>query len=167
MFGRINDYLESDRRSFAISFELMLSMLLLVWVCSVTIYFAQVFQTQRYFADVTASTCTMAARYGGNYSRVYQLQVGGGTIQDNANKQLQYLNTRANPNHRDGLFDANITVSPQTPDGSGKVKVVLTYKLKSWGSGSMKALEVLGLGGKEITQTFELPSLVQRGRLTM
>ena len=161
MLDKLNDYLESDRKSFAISFELMLSMLLLVWVCSVTIYFAQVFQTQRYFADVTASTCTMAARYGGNDSRVYQLQVGGGTIQDNAQKQLDYLN-----NAGGNKFNAKIRVTPQKPDSSGKVKVVLTYKLNTWEGGSMQFLEVLGLGGKQMTQTFELPSLVQSGKLT-
>jgi hypothetical protein len=157
--------LEENRSCFAISFELMLSMVLLVWVCSVTIYFAQVFQTERYFADVTASTCTLAARYGGDYSKVYQLQTGADSISSNANAQLAYLDTLGTSGNRDGLFDANITVSPEKPDSSGTVNVTLTYKLKTWATGSMSFLEKLGLGGKTITQSFELPSLVQSGKL--
>ena len=48
----IREYLTSDRQGFAISFEIMMTMIMVTLVCSVTAYFAQVFEMERYFADV-------------------------------------------------------------------------------------------------------------------
>ena len=75
-------YLDEEREGFAISFEIMMTMFMVALVVSVTVYFAQVFQLERYFADVTSSTCAMASRYGGNESKAYKIQVKISGIQE-------------------------------------------------------------------------------------
>lgn len=155
-------YLDRDRQGFAISFEIMMTMIMVTLVCSVTAYFAQVFEMERYFADVSASTCVMASRYGGNDSKAYKIQVKKGTIEDNANAQLALINSHCK------------NVSLVSPDGNGKfisvssfpdsnnnVSVAVSYKLGNIGWGRLVNIVSPGT----ITHRFVVPSLMQTGKL--
>lgn len=158
----IYSYLNSDRDGFAISFEIMMTMIMVTLVCSVTAYFAQVFETERYFADVASSTCIMASRYGGNSSKAYKIQVNKGTIADNANKQLEYINSRnssisISPAGSDGKY---IYVSSY-PDSNNNVTVSISYKLGNIGWGALASLVSPG----SMRHTFTVPSLMQSGML--
>lgn len=160
---KFDKYLDEDRGGFAISFEICMTMLIVAIVASVTIYFAQVFELQRYFADVTASTCTMASRYGGNESNAYKIQVGKGSIEDNANLLLEYLNSQNESIAfqtvgSDGKF---ITVADY-PDSNGNVQVAMCYELGDIGWG---AVADIVSPSNAISMSFELPSLVQTGKL--
>ena len=156
--------LKTERKGFAISFEIMMTMLLVTVMTTMTLYVVELYQTQRYFSDVTSATCTMAARYGGNDSKAYRIQVpNGGTIQQNAQNQLDFLNTNGASSNSGGLFDAEIYVANH-PDDQGNVRVELEYNLKDYGW--VGYAKQLGLFGERIKQTFEIPSLVQNGKLT-
>lgn len=159
-------YLERDRHGFAISYEICMTMFLTAVVVCVTIYFAQVFQMQRYFADVTSSTCVMASRYGGNDSKAYQIQVGTNTtIEDNANAQLHYIQDMNDNVRFDAVGDGGkyITVSNK-PDANGMVHVKMNYRLGDIG---WKALQdiVSVTPAEGIVQEFDLPTLMQKGLL--
>ena len=160
---KLDKYMDGDRGGFAISFEICMTMLIVAFVASVTIYFAQVFELQRYFADVTASTCTMASRYGGNESTAYKIQVGQGSIEDNANLMLSYLNNQ-NESVAFQTVDSSgkfISVSDY-PDDNGNVQVSMAYKLGNIGWGALA--NIVSPSGT-ITMSFELPSLIQTGKL--
>lgn len=158
----IREYLTSDRQGFAISFEIMMTMIMVTLVCSVTAYFAQVFEMERYFADVSASTCVMASRYGGNDSKAYKIQVNKGTIEENANAQLALINANSkgvalqSPNG-DGRY---ISVS-NFPDKNNNVTVSVSYKLGNIGWGRLASIVSPGV----MTHTFVIPSLMQSGKL--
>lgn len=104
-----SNVLDKERKGFAITFEIMMVSLLLVFAVSVIIYFCEVMNTQRFFYDVTTSTCTAASRYGGDNSRAYQFQTREdsghgqyrGTISDNANK---YLAAIQHKDYKTGAF---------------------------------------------------------------
>lgn len=158
----MKSYLRSDRNGFAISFEIMMTMIMVTLVCSATAYFAQVFEMERYFADVSSSTCVMASRYGGNESKAYKIQVKKGTIEDNANAQLALINKHAkgvalqSPGN-DGKF---ITVSDY-PDKNNNVKVTVSYKVGNIGWGALVNFVSPGT----MQHTFVVPSLMQSGKL--
>lgn len=171
----MNKILNQEREGFAITFEIICTMLLIAAISSLTIYFVQVMELERYFADVTSSTCSMASRYGGSESMAYKIQVsqrsGGGNgvgkanIQDNANYQLAYVNSKYraiyNANVLEPVNGKYITVS-NYPDENGNVRVSLNYRIGgcSWG----KLVNVMA-GPATINQTFDMPSLMQRGKL--
>lgn len=159
--------LKNDRAGFAITFEIMLTVLLVVTFMTNTVFFTTLYETQRYFADVTSSTCTMVARYGGNDSAAYKVQVAnGGDIMQNAQAQLNQINGSSK-------FEPHIYVSKQVgttakSGGSckeGYVQVILEYKLNQNSLGPWSFLSSYGLLGRECVQTFEIPSLVQKGKL--
>lgn len=155
-------YLDEEREGFAISFEIMMTMFMVALVVSVTVYFAQVFQLERYFADVTSSTCAMASRYGGNESKAYKIQVKKGSIEDNANLQLQYINN-TNPGVALQAVDGGKFISVSDyPDSANNVEVKLSYKLGQIGWG---AVANIVSPDNAVVQTFKLPSLMQTGRL--
>ena len=171
----MKNVLNQEREGFAVTFEIILTMLLIAAISSLTIYFVQVMELERYFADVTASTCSMASRYGGSESTAYKIQVsqrasggngvGKANIQDNANYQLAYVNSKYkaiyNANVLEPVDGKYITVSSY-PDANGNVQVRLQYRIGgcSWGS----LLNVMA-GPATIDQTFNMPSLMQRGKL--
>lgn len=158
MINRLNE----QRKGFAITFEIMLTMLLVTIVTSATVYFAQVFETERYFAEVASSTCVMASRYGGNDSNAYKIQVRRGTIADTANRHLAYINSvnkaieLRSPNG-DGKF---ISVS-NYPDANNNVTVTVEYKIGGIGWAQLADI----LHPLEMRHTFVVPSLMQSGKL--
>lgn len=161
----MSNLLNSERKGFAITFEIMMCMVLFAFVCSVTIYFAEVFQTERYFADVTSSTCQEAVRYGGNASRAYRIQVKDTDIETNANRQLAYLNGAHGGKGYilssvggDGRY---IDVSDY-PDAHGNVTVRLQFQIGDYGWGNLA--RAFGAGGT-VRQEISLPTLMQTGRL--
>lgn len=158
----MKNFLLSERTGFAISFEICLSMLLLTVVTSVTLYFVQVFETERFFADVTASTCTLASRFGGNDSMAYRIQVKKGTISQNANKQLHYINSLSNQVKLVPMSGSDFITVSSKPDANNMVTVHLAYKVGkiSWG----KLVNIVS-PKNGIEQTFRLPSLMQNGSL--
>lgn len=175
------EYVTQERTGFAVTFEIILTMLLIAAVSSCTIYFVQVMELERFFADVTASTCTMAARYGGSDSIAYRIQVservdvpnGTGidqaTIQENANRQMKYVSSKSKSYYSADLLVPSeagggdyIYVSPMV-DANNYVHVNLKYKIGgcSWGS-----IINLIAGPTTVEQSFDMPSLMQRGKLT-
>lgn len=164
----IKSYLNQERCGFAITFEICLTIMLTAAVSLTMAYFVNAFQIQRYFADVTASTCTMASRYGGNSSKAYQIQVKRGSIQSNANAQLAYINSKSTLVHLvPGAGGQYITVS-EHPDANNCVTVKLSYRLAHIGGYTDPTNNYTGAydaGDRDITQTFKLPSLMQSGRL--
>lgn len=156
--------LDRERRGFAISLEIMLTYLLVAIVCSVTTYFAQAFEMERFFADVTASTCVMASRYGGSDSRAYKIQVGNdSTIQDTANRMLGFVASKSESSFAvvkpvNGRY---ISVSDK-PDSEGNVTVSLTYSIAA---GAAKGPASLFRFESPVNQAFTLPSLMQDGKL--
>lgn len=96
-----HETLNNKRNGFAITFEIMMVGLLVTFATIVIVYFSEVMNTQRFMYDLTASTCTAAARYGGNDSRAYEFQVrqsnpnaSATSISDNANKYIQAIAKR-------------------------------------------------------------------------
>ena len=157
--------LDRERRGFAISLEIMLTYLLVAIVCSVTTYFAQAFEMERFFADVTASTCVMAARYGGSNSQAYRIQVGNdSTIEDTANRMLGFVADKSATSFavvKPGGNGKYISVSGK-PDSDGNVTVSLTYSIAA---GAAKGPASLFRFESPVNQTFTLPSLMQDGKL--
>ncbi len=159
---RAPSLINKERCGFAISFEIILTMLMVTFVVSATTYFSQVFELERYFADVASSTCAMASRYGGNNSNAYRIQVAQGSIADNANAQLAYINSHnkfvaLKPIGSSGRF---ISVSEE-PDSANNVTVTLAYRVGGIQWGALTALISPG----EMKNTFVVPSLVQMGKL--
>lgn len=167
MKGNFEEYLNKERGGFHISFEIIACMMLFAAVVFVTIYFTELFETERYFANVTSSTCQMACRYGGNNSKAYAVQVKNGTIEDNANYQLRYIQSQqANSKNKGAnLVPINgkyISVSDE-PASDGTITVRLSYKLGDHGLSWV--LQKFGNG--QVNQEFKLPTLMQSGKLTV
>ena len=157
--------LDRERRGFAISLGIMLTYLLVAIVCSVTTYFAQAFEMERFFADVTASTCVMASRYGGSESDAYKIQVGGSTIEETANRMLGYVASKSATSFAvvrpvNGKY---ISVS-RFPDPQGNVHVELHYSVAP-GAARGPASLFSAAFESPIRQSFTLPSLMQNGKL--
>lgn len=152
---------KTKRKGFVITFEVMLTSFIVCVALSLLVYFAQVLQTKKYFANVAAATCTMAARYGGNASNAYNVQVNSGTIADNANKQIKYMvdhTTRYTVLSAPG--GRYISVSDY-PDANGNITVSLSYQYEKFGWGQFAEKFSPGL----ITQNFSVPTLIYTGKL--
>lgn len=154
--SRLKNYLTQDRAGFAISFELMLATELIVMLLITSVFLMKTYEQEKYFAQVTTATCDMVARYGGNSSKAYKVQVGnGGDIRGNAEKLLQAVNG--------GGFNAKFTNISDYPNSNGDVNVTLTYSLID--NGLPEAMSAVGLTGYVKTISVTIPSLVQNGKL--
>lgn len=154
--------LKTERKGFVISFEVMLTSILVCVFVSVLVYFAAVLQTKKYFANVASATCTMAARYGGNSSQAYAAQVNSGTISDNANKQIAYILSHTSRFSVLGAPDGKFISVSEEPDEAGYVHVSLQYQYEKFGWGQFADAFSPGL----ITQNFSVPTLINSGKLT-
>lgn len=172
--------LTSERSGFAITFEVMMVSLLLSLVITVLIFFVQTLNTQRFFYNVTAATCTAAARYGGNDSQAYAFQVQQstgktGTIEGTANafltsvakipgsENLYILEPTAS-----GKYITVNSVNDEKFREQNIVTVEMKYKLGNYGIGNLINSwgAVFGdWGNNETTHHIELPSLMQYGKL--
>lgn len=157
--------MNTERSGFAITFEIMMTTLLVALVCSVTTYFAQAFELERFFADVTSSTCVMASRYGGNESNAYKIQVGSNSnIEDTANSMLIYVASHSSGSssfvHLNGNSNGKYITVSDYPDKNGNVTVRLSYSI-SPATGLASAFSIKNT----VNQSFTLPSIMQSGRL--
>ena len=175
----MKNYVNQERNGFAISYEICMCLMLFAVVVPMTIYFAELFETERYFANVTSATCQMASRFGGNNSKAYQIQVGkdAGTISQNANTQLLYIQNRQAAASKTKTSSGDVDYSgamlvPQNgneyitvsdPDSDGNIEVKLSYRLGSHGWGTVGQWATGN--NAQVTQTFKLPTLMQSGKL--
>lgn len=168
----LKEYLGRERNGFVITFELMMAMLFVVVVASASVYLTKSLELERYVANVTATTCNMAARYGGNASKAYQVQVNKdgnvGTIEDNANAQIAVVNERFSQFGVSFVNDGGKIISVSDyPDSNGNVRVRVSYQVSSdtsyWGHMVNVIQSVDGSVGR--TMEFYMPSLMQNGKL--
>lgn len=169
--------LSEKRKGFAITFEIMMVGLLVVFACLTIVYFTEVMNTQRFMYDLTASTCTAASRYGGDKSKAYEFQVRqdnprstASSISENANMYITAVNevqASITHNNQEFIFVGGgdqgqfITVSPE-PEG-GYVWVELSFRFGHHGFGSIA--EQLLPEGQTMTYRIYLPTLMQSGEL--
>lgn len=164
-----------ERPGFAITFEIMMVTLLAATVISIIIYFIEVMNVERFFFDVTASTCTAASRYGGDKSRAYYFQVESNnngsikhakTISENADLFLSSIAARSDRETGGYVFDpvdGRYIIVSDAPDENGYVTVQLQYRLGKYGWGAIA--ERLIPDGGNIVHTIQLQTLMQSGAL--
>ena len=162
--SHLKNYLTQDRAGFAISFELMLATELIVLMLVVSVFLMKTYEQEKYFAQVTTATCDMVARYGGNSSKAYKVQVGnGGDIRQNAEAILKKINENSKQGNKSSGFNAVFTEISNYPDNEGNVKVTLRYSYSD--NGLPGVMNALGLNNSVRTISVKVPSLVQNGRL--
>lgn len=149
----VQKHMQKERPAFVVTFEVVLLIAFVVMAIVYLVYCSTLYQQKRYFSTVAMNTCIQAARYGGDNSRAYKLEVGtASNISTNANKALERALAPG--------FNAHITVSDISAT-TDIVYVTLTYNFKS----GNQALDAFTGLGETRTVTCGIPSLVQYGKL--
>lgn len=114
-------FLKQKHKGYAITFEVICTLLMFITFITMTLYVLRVMNVQRFMNTVMTAAAAQASRWGGNYTRAYEMNVGKDPIQAIAQNQL---NTIA----RD--FEPEIKISPEkiTLDDD-TITVVISYRL--------------------------------------
>lgn len=176
--------INNKRKGFAITFEIMMAGLLATVGILIVVYLVELLNTQRFMYDLTASTCTAAARYGGDESRAYQFQVRqnnpNGTayvpksISDNANKYIKAIAAREDVTTKqksfvfDGAGEDGKYITVSSEPENGYVWVELSFRYGQHGFGNI--LNMLSISDADnptplIQYRVYLPTLMQSGEL--
>lgn len=114
-------FLKQKHKGYAITFEVICTLLMFITFITMTLYVLRVMNVQRFMNTVMTSAAAQASRWGGNYTKAYAINVGKDPIQAIAQEQL---NTIA------GDFRPEIVISPEKiTSNNDTITVVISYRL--------------------------------------
>lgn len=159
---RLKDELQKEHAGFAVTFEVMITLVSLCVMLNFTLYILRVMDVQRYMNTVMTSTASQASRWGGVNTKPYASNVSSTTLLATAQSQLDYVAVG---------FNAKITGSPDKITNIGdSITIIINYTLPSVFS-TMSDVNVSNGSYDMYTQTktmqmyIDVRSVMEPGRL--
>lgn len=119
----IDNILVNEHAGFAVTLEVLVTLVMMFTFLIMTLYFLRVMDVQRYMNTVMTSTAAQASRWGGVNSNAYRVNVSTTPLITTAQQQLQYVASDFNP---------VITGSPNKITYNGqKITIKIKYSLPS------------------------------------
>lgn len=84
-------FLKQKHKGYAITFEVICTLLMFITFITMTLYVLRVMNIQRFMNTVMTSAAAQASRWGGNYTKAYAINVGKDPIQAIAQEQLDRI----------------------------------------------------------------------------
>lgn len=118
---KLNQNLRNKRKGYAITLEVLITVLAIVTIINATTYIIATFNTQRYMDTVLTSTITQIAKWGGTNSNAYKANNMDYDVIKNAQDELD---RKVAP-----MFNAKIKGGPEKINRNNtKVYVQMTWR---------------------------------------
>lgn len=166
MIEKANKEQNKEHAGFAVTFEVMFTLVLITTFLSFTLYFLRVMDVQRFMNTVMTSTAEQASRWGGVNSTAYKKNISNTPLLTTAQNQLNYIARDFNP---------IITGSPnKIANNDDLITIKITYKLppifntmsKVYGFDSNSAsYENLGSQLNDMSMQISVHSIMESGKL--
>lgn len=162
-----NAFLNRKRKGYAIAFEVMITIVLVVVYVQLTLYSLVTMNAQRYMTSVLTSTTIQTAKWGGTRTNAYLVNEVGGysgnSIEYNANQLLIREGY-------DRMFGASITANPKCiSTNNDYITVSLNFKFPRFTILSMQFVngdkKTADMGGQTVTYTLKMHSIMKPGKL--